>query len=74
VKSKATPLVKYFAKAKCEMKSTHSPSRRISHCVAIFHPPVRVDLEELRLLVPEAPMETAGLAFSRGVQYPDWQG
>jgi len=33
-----------------------------------------VDLEELRLLVPEAPMETAGLAFSRGVQYPDWQG
>ena len=37
--------------AKCEIKSTHRRSdftrrRRISHCEAIFHPPVRVDLVE----------------------------
>ena len=36
---------------KCEIKSTHRRSdftrrRRISHCEAIFHPPVRVDLVE----------------------------
>ena len=30
--------------------------------------------DELRLLVPEAPMETAGLSVSRGVQFPQWQG
>ena len=30
--------------------------------------------DELRLLVTEAPMETAGLSISRGVQFPQWQG
>jgi len=28
----------------------------------------------LHLLVPDAPMETAGLSISRGVQFPEWQG
>ena len=35
---------------------------------------LHVQAEELRLLAPEAPMETAGLAVERGVQHPDWQG
>ena len=38
--------MKYFAKAKCEIKSTHRRSdftrrRRISYCEAIFHPPAQ---------------------------------
>jgi len=28
----------------------------------------------LHVLVPDAPMETAGLSVSRGVQFPEWQG
>ena len=28
----------------------------------------------LHVLVPDAPMETAGLSISRGVQFPEWQG
>ena len=40
-----------FCFAESEIKSTHRRSdftrrRRISHCAAIFHPPVRVDLTE----------------------------
>ncbi len=38
--------MKFDAIASSEIKSTHSPSRRISHCKAIFHPPARVDLVE----------------------------
>jgi hypothetical protein len=45
--------VKFDAIASSEIKSTHSlltanftRLRRISHCVAIFHPPARVDLAE----------------------------
>ena len=30
--------------------------------------------ETLHVLTPAAPMETAGLSISRGVQHPDWQG
>ena len=30
--------------------------------------------ETLHVLTPEAPMETAGISVSRGVQHPDWQG
>jgi hypothetical protein len=30
--------------------------------------------ETLHVLTPEAPMETAGISISRGVQHPDWQG
>ena len=47
-------MVKYFANAKCEMKSTHPPSRRISlpegqfHRRRRFHPPARVDFVEKR--------------------------
>ena len=45
--------MKFDAIASSEIKSTHSPSRRISHAAgvfhiakAIFHPPARVDLVE----------------------------
>ena len=49
-------MVKYFAYVKCEIKSTHREPRyhaseaRISHCEAVFHPPVRVDLVEKDLV------------------------
>ena len=51
----ANALVKFSAYAESEMKSTHRRSdftrrRRISHCEAIFHPPVRVDFTEKRTL------------------------
>ena len=46
VKSATMLQVKFDADASSEIKSTHSPARRISHCEAIFHPPVRADLAE----------------------------
>ncbi len=35
---------------------------------------LHVRANTLNLLVPEAPMETAGISMSRGVQFPQWQG
>jgi hypothetical protein len=35
---------------------------------------LQVRANTLNLIVPEAPMETAGLSVSRGVQFPEWQG
>jgi hypothetical protein len=51
MKSSASPQVKSDADASGEIKSTHArrhftARRAISHCEAIFLPPVRVDLVE----------------------------
>ena len=51
VKSSALPQMKSNADAFGEIKSNHArrhftARRAISHCEAIFHPPVRVDLVE----------------------------
>ncbi len=35
---------------------------------------LQLHTEDLHVLTPAAPMETAGLSISRGVQFPDWQG
>jgi hypothetical protein len=35
---------------------------------------LQVRANTLNLIVPEAPMETAGISLSRGVQFPEWQG
>ena len=71
--------MKYFAKAKCEIKSTHREPRfhpnavRISHCEAIFHPPVRADLVKKKTLsldkvffygLPARRFQTERAAFS----------
>ena len=55
VKSKAYAFGEIVRFSHGEMKSNHpapsriSPAKRISHCKAIFHPPVRVDLVKKRL-------------------------
>ena len=35
---------------------------------------MQLQADALRITVPEAPMETAGLAVRYGTQFPDWQG
>ncbi len=35
---------------------------------------MQLQADELKISVPDAPMETAGLSVSRGMQFPQWQG